>query len=490
MRTALFVVAAASLSGLAQQAHAADAANAAKAYVWSGFYLGAFGGVAAAENDYDFQLGGASGAPLSQNEVYAVDAILSALDIRSGDPFEGGGSLVGGVVGYDQQFGPWVIGAYADFAFTDVDTQIYTDMFGTQGRFNLGLNYVGTVQAKLGYAFDPALVYLHGGYAYGETEFDFHFNSNNALKETYFTDGYVVGVGAELPISPRVSLSADYSFMNLGPQSVINGQFEGIGVVLDQEVTLHQLRLGFNFRPFGVGASISDQPLREWQPAWAGFYVGGYAGIGASELGYDYLSTPDVGPTTISPEELRIAAAIGNLLGGGSDSSGDVTATGAIAGAQLGYDHRFGNMVLGAYADITYVGQKTDIRASYEPGEGRYDVGLDYVGTLQARTGMVLDRTLLFVHGGYAFGQTNIDLENEQPSVSISRDQTKHGYVVGAGAEYALSEQVSVVADYSFINLGDDSIVDGRANGDTLIQVDESAELHKVQIGLNFRFGH
>src|SRR5215212_8740373 len=88
--------------------------------------------------------------------------------------FENGGResgfVGGGQIGYNMQFGSFVLGAEADLQYADL---------GGKGRYiqragawyNIGngggLDYFGTVRARLGLAIDRALVYGTGGFAYG-----------------------------------------------------------------------------------------------------------------------------------------------------------------------------------------------------------------------------------------------------------------------------------------------------------------------------------
>jgi len=463
----------------------AFASDAMEKQIWSGFYVGAFGGVTSLRTDYDVSNSGSSGAALSNNERFAAETLLSAAFNRRGEPFQGGNVSGGAVVGYDWQSGPVVVGAFADFTYTGSRTDIYSDVSGTQARYQLGLNHYGTVQARFGIALDPVLLYVHGGYAYGESQLDFMFSGNNRFRETYSTDGYVVGFGTEFAVSERVTLSTGYSFTHFA-NTPINGRFNADEYVVDEEISLHQLRFGLNFRPFGSAAGDTDRAGSSPRPAWSGLYLGGYTGIGSGGQNFSFDNFMSVGPDTLTAEERNIANIIGNLFIG-ANRDGGISLSGAVAGAQAGYDVRNGSLIVGGFADITYLGHTDDIFPAYN-GQGSTNIGTDYVGTVQVRAGAVFDRALFYAHGGYAFGRTSIEQEGEFVP-TVSWNNWKNGFVLGAGAEYALNDRLSLVADYSFIDLANEIIVSGRSGGDSFSTVTDEAELHVLKLGLNVRLG-
>jgi len=82
---------------------------------------------------------------------------------------------------------------------------------------------LGTIRARLGYSFGPALLYATGGAAYGQVENQVtyraggNFGSNS---ETAELGGYVVGGGIEYSVTPKWSVKAEYQFIDLGNSTV------------------------------------------------------------------------------------------------------------------------------------------------------------------------------------------------------------------------------------------------------------------------------
>ncbi|MBI4723668.1 MAG: porin family protein, partial [Rhodomicrobium sp.] len=76
------------------------------------------------------------------------------------------GGFAGGQIGFNFQRGNLVYGVETDFQFSGIGASYN----GWLGSASIDLNYFGTVRGRLGYAFDRALVYATGGFAYGELE--------------------------------------------------------------------------------------------------------------------------------------------------------------------------------------------------------------------------------------------------------------------------------------------------------------------------------
>ena len=82
-------------------------------------------------------------------------------------------------------------------------------------------------------------------------------------------------------------------------------------------------------------------------------------------------------------------------------------------------------------------------------------VDLDGLSTIRGRPGFVHENLLLFVTGGLAMGQLEAEYFGFGPD--FPAHQTAIGYTIGAGAEWALTEKVTIKAEYLYIDLANEA---------------------------------
>ena len=151
------------------------------------------------------------------------------------------------------------------------------------------------------------------------------------------------------------------------------------------------------------------------------------------------------------------------LQGGGiwSDSSVNEPDTGVFSenfngglfGGYAGYNWQSGAWVYGAEGDFNGVWNDE----TFNVGGFNVDVGTDYLASLRGRVGYAFDRTLIFATAGVAFTRMSAeaDLFN---GVSLNADQNFTGWTVGAGAEYAFTDNWIGRVEYRYYDFGDSSI--------------------------------
>jgi outer membrane immunogenic protein len=163
-------------------------------FTWTGFYVGVNGG-------YGF--------------ASARDNNLGLM----GDP---NGGLVGGTVGYNYQFGQFVVGYEGDLDFADLSkTKNFADGSTDKARLSSFL----TERARVGYAMDRTLLFVTGGYAGGEVHQSFNDVTNglNFGDQSGWKNGYVVGGGVEYAITNNITAKAEYLFSQLGSSHYFAG---------------------------------------------------------------------------------------------------------------------------------------------------------------------------------------------------------------------------------------------------------------------------
>jgi len=104
------------------------------------------------------------------------------------------------------------------------------------------------------------------------------------------------------------------------------------------------------------------------------------------------------------------------------------------------------------------------------------------LGDVSARLGYATGQTLLFVKGGIAYEDATHTIKS--PGVSNSDNGgTNVGFLLGAGAEYTLTYNLSTKIEYNYIDVGS---FDSTVDPDTRISVKEP--LNIVKAGLNYKF--
>jgi outer membrane immunogenic protein len=195
-------------------------------YNWTGFYVGATAG--AAWTTADVSLNPVNGA----NPNYRPQDLgpVAALGSHS---INGSNAVFGGKVGYNQQFGAWVVGLEGDFSsfrFNKSST-VSGNPFPAFGggsmvlNTNVSTNWLATVRPRIGYSFDRTLFYATGGVAFGavrfsNTDLEFAFNGagfgNEASAASQTKVGWALGAGIDYFLTPSWILSAEYLHVDLG----------------------------------------------------------------------------------------------------------------------------------------------------------------------------------------------------------------------------------------------------------------------------------
>jgi outer membrane immunogenic protein len=170
------------------------------------------------------------------------------------------------------------------------------------------------------------------------------------------------------------------------------------------------------------GSAATAQPAPYYQPGpaynpiytWTGFYVGINGGGGWGSSQWDAVNSFDL--------------------------------SGGLIGGTVGYNWQFGQAVIGAEGDIDWSGIKGTTTVLCPGG---CETRNKWLATVRGRLGLAFDRFLPYVTGGLAFGDINATLPF-LPGGSISNA----GWTVGAGVEVGLVSNVSLKAEYLYVDLG------------------------------------
>ena len=111
---------------------------------------------------------------------------------------------------------------------------------------------------------------------------------------------------------------------------------------------------------------------------------------------------------------------------------------------------------------------------------------------------VVADKTLVYVKGGAAWMNTTHTLTVPAAGlggivgiggagISSSTEETAFGWVLGFGAEYAISTNWSAFIEYDYMDFGRRTVDFGV--GAPPINLDVDQRISQVKVGLNYRFG-
>jgi outer membrane immunogenic protein len=169
----------------------------APAYNWAGFFIGGTVGYGLGRND----------------STFAEPAGAEAFSL-SPRGFDGGG-----IVGYNWQFGSWVVGIEGDFQGSTGSG--YLTSLADTTTIDQKLSWFGTARGRLGYSFGQALIYGTAGAAFGEVKESITQGATSA-SFSHSKSGFAVGGGIENKLDlfgmlgPNWTTRTEYLFLDLG----------------------------------------------------------------------------------------------------------------------------------------------------------------------------------------------------------------------------------------------------------------------------------
>ncbi len=236
----------------------------------------------------------------------------------------------------------------------------------------------------------------------------------------------------------------------------------------------------------GYRGSIKDAPYVA-PFSWTGFYVGVNAGYAWSEADRSLALNPLYPLGGVNP--------IGELQ---ARAGGSLKASGFTGGGQAGYNYQSGALVMGVEADFNYldlsksVGGPMGPSANFPIGNNLFQsYSIDWMATVRARLGYAMGTTLLYVTGGLAIADVSAGetLQFTGGTATGGFSDTKTGWTIGGGLEYALNRSWTLKAEYLYADLGKVSF------GSSLPLFANSSASHSsditlqtARVGINYKF--
>ena len=247
-----------------------------------------------------------------------------------------------------------------------------------------------------------------------------------------------------------------------------------------------------------TAADLKPRPMYTKAPvaapvySWTGFYLGLNGGYSWGRSSTDFTVT------------------------GGTVGSVSRDLNGGLGGGQIGYNWQVQTFVFGVELDIQGTGQKgtfnfdtptvcPTIAIAVLPcvtGNGSVEQKLPWFITLRGRLGVTpAANWLLYVTGGFANGnvETNATFTATtafaggpviaSASTAASTNATKTGWVVGGGAEWAISGPWTAKVEYLYMDLGTFNNSFGGPGPFTLVTTSSRITDNILRAGVNYRFG-
>lgn len=228
---------------------------------------------------------------------------------------------------------------------------------------------------------------------------------------------------------------------------------------------------------------------------WEGFYGGMHAGaaIGTADMGFS--------PEGTFRGPLAADIADRNFWKGNRD----LDSTGFTGGLYGGHLWRKDRFLFGIEADLSYLGLNDSssitatVPASATPYRLDQRIKTDVFASVRPRVGYVPDtlsnNLLFYTTGGPALMHARVDQKFAQLNLAyesdgLSSNKLLFGWVAGGGAEYAISQQWSLKAEYLYADFGKiKNNAPGSAGFESYSTYNEmDLTSHMFRIGAAYRF--
>jgi outer membrane immunogenic protein len=202
--------------------------------------------------------------------------------------------------------------------------------------------------------------------------------------------------------------------------------------------------------------------------SWTGCYLGAHIGGGWGRKMFSDTADGDL-VSIASPSFQSVQADTSGLLGGG----------------QLGCNYQFAPAwVIGIEGDVSAADISGDITSPFFPNTV-FNAKTEWLASATARFGYAWDRWLLYGKGGAAWAG---DKYSAQYLGTWAASETRSGWTVGGGLEWAFADNWSAKLEYQFYDFGNRDVTFVNP-GESFIEVENvKQQIQTVKLGLNYRF--
>lgn len=202
---------------------------------------------------------------------------------------------------------------------------------------------------------------------------------------------------------------------------------------------------------------------------WSGFYVGAHVGWGEANFG-----------GVSDSSELPDAPEFAHFLG-------DLDPNGVVGGVQGGFNWQINSFVLGLEGDISF----TDWNDDQDKSDDVISVDVDYLGSVRGKAGFAFDRVMIYGTGGLAFTDASFTLDNDTDDVDSESggvDFDDLGWVIGGGADWAVTDAISVGAVGLWYNFDEEHDTSDLTSDSDEGDFAEFEDAFVIRANVNFHF--
>ena len=213
---------------------------------------------------------------------------------------------------------------------------------------------------------------------------------------------------------------------------------------------------------------------------WTGFYFGTHSGGGWGH------NDENGSPYNLGRLIIITPAPVG------------VDVSGWLAGGQIGANYQAGSWVFGAEAAASGANLTGSTACTSTPTvagavvavalPANCSVKVAGLGTIAARLGFALDRVLVYGKGGAAWANDKYDLTSAVLP-TFNGNETRWGWMVGAGVEYAFFDNWSAKIEYNYLAFSTSNLQFTDSTGQFFLNTGIQQQLHLVKAGINYRWG-
>lgn len=229
---------------------------------------------------------------------------------------------------------------------------------------------------------------------------------------------------------------------------------------------------------------VVDQALFDW----SGLYVGVQGGFAWGSVRVDDYYCIEEGQCGGDPDSRYFA---------------EYDLNGFKGGVHAGFQQQFDTLVLGLESDINWSNLSGDGAFMFYDGaedetfEGRPGETSSFTmlweGSTRLKAGLALDRWMPYLTGGIAYGQADVDdhrvfgPEEEPDPGDLAHSVNLIGYTVGAGAAFAVTDDVILRGEARYTAYGNVVSADLIPNNTEVVLV-EGPSIFSVEAGVSFKF--